>query len=190
LSVVIVVSATGGAALLFAAPATAKPIRPPSKNRTEAAKPGQAIAQAFGWVVGRSVLVAGPDAVRCPPGTKAPGPQCTPVPTGSFEQNAVEVAPTAGSPAGTYCFRAKGIAPGRKAVVLTSVTDVPVSTPPAGQAYRGLKGTPYAAWEPGAANCGSGQFEIQTAETVAAPQGLSVTPSGYVSFSFLIVGSS
>lgn len=179
-----------GVVLSLAVPAMASGTRPHvSKHRAAAVKPSPS-TEAFGWVRGRAVLVAESEHVRCPPGTTVPGPKCTPVPTGSFEQNAVETPPIAGSPEGTYCFRAKGIAPSRKAVVLVSVTDVPLSTPPPGTStYIGLKGTPYAAWVPRAANCASGQFEIRTAETVGISAGLTVLPSGYVSFSFLIIGS-
>lgn len=182
-----------GAVLLLAVPATVSTAHPQvSKHRAAAAKPKHLTTiEAFGSVIGRRVLVPLVLVVRCPPGTKVPDPQCRPVPTGSFEQNAVEMPPAAGSPEGTYCFRAKGIAPGRKAVVLVSVTEVPPPTPPpAGSTFIGLKGAPYAAWVPGAANCASGQFEIRTAETVASSAGLTATPSGYVSFSFLIIGSS
>jgi hypothetical protein len=160
------------------------------KHRAAAVRPKPTPTEAFGSVIGRGVPVPAVLVVRCPPGTKVPGPRCTPVPTGSFEQNAVEMPPAAGSPAGTYCFRAKGIAPGRKAVVLVSVTEVPLSTPPPnGSTYIGPKGALYAAWVPGAANCASGQFEIRTAEAVTSSAGLTATPSGYVSFSFLIIGS-
>jgi hypothetical protein len=180
-----------GVVLSLAVPATASAAHPHvSKHRAAAVRPKPTTIEAFGRVIGRAVVVAGPAVVICPPGTKVPGRQCTPVPTGSFEQNAVEMPPAAGSPEGTYCFRAKGIAPGRKAVVLVSVTDMPLSTPPPGTStYIGPKGTPYAAWVPGAANCASGQFEIRTAETVASSAGLTATPSGYVSFSFLIIGA-
>jgi hypothetical protein len=181
-----------GAVLSPVVPATASAAHSHvPKHRATAVKPKPTITEAFGSVIGRAIAVADVAIVTCPPGTKVPGPQCTPVPTGSYEQNAVEMPPAAGSPEGTYCFRAKGIAPGRKAVVLVSVTDVPLSTPPPGTStYFGLKATPDAAWEPGAANCASGQFEIRTAETFASSAGLTVTPSGYVSFSFLIIGSS
>jgi hypothetical protein len=181
-----------GAVLSLAAPAMASSNGPHvSKHRAAAVKPEPSTTEAFGSVIGRGVPVPAVLVVRCPPGTKVPGPRCTRVPTGSFEQNAVEMPPAAGSPEGTYCFRAKGIAPGRKAVVLVSVTGMQFSTPSpsASSTFRGLKATPYAAWMPGAANCASGQFEIQTAETVASSVGLTVTPSGYVSFSFLIIGS-
>jgi hypothetical protein len=180
-----------GAVLSLAPPAMASGNGPHVlKHRAAPVKPEPSTTEAFGSVIGRGVPVASPLVVRCPPGTKVPVPQCTPVPTGSFEQNAVEMPSAAGSPEGTYCFRAKGIAPGRKAVVLVSVTEVPLSTrPPNGSPYIGPKGAPYAAWRPGAANCASGQFEIQTAEAVASSTGLTVTPSGYVSFSFFIIGS-
>lgn len=182
-----------GAVLLLAVPATASTTRPHvSKHRAAAAKSRHSTTtEAFGSVIGRAVPVPAVAIVGCPPGTKVPGPQCRPVPTGSFEQNAVEMPPAAGSPEGTYCFRAKGIAPGRKAVVLVSVTEVlPSTPPPAGSTFIGLKGAPYAAWVPGAANCASGQFEIRTAETAASSAGFTATPSGHVSFSFLIIGSS
>jgi hypothetical protein len=180
-----------GAVFSLAAPAMASSNGPHvSKHRAAAVKPEPSTTEAFGSVIGRGIPVALPLIVRCPLGTKVPGTHCTPVPTGSFEQNAVEMPPVAGSPEGTYCFRAKGIAPGRKAVVLVSVTVVPLSTPsPNGSTYIGPKGALYAAWVPGAANCASGQFEIQTAEAVTSSTGLTATPSGYVSFSFLIIGS-
>jgi hypothetical protein len=181
-----------GVVLSLAVPATASATHSHvSKHRAAAAKPKHSTTtEAFGSVIGRAFPVPAVAIVRCPPGTKVPGQQCTPVPTGSFEQNAVEMPPAAGSPEGTYCFRAKGIAPGRKAVVLVSVTEVPLSTPPPnGSTYIGPKGALYAAWVPGAANCASGQFEIRTAETFASSAGLTATPSGYVSFSFLIIGS-
>jgi hypothetical protein len=180
-----------GVVVLLSGTATASVARTHvSKRRAVAAKPKPATAEAFGSVIGRAVAVPASAFVTCPPGTKTPGASCKEIPTGSYEQNAVEASPTAGSPEGTYCFRARGIAPGRKAVVLVSVTELPLSTPPPdASTYIGLKGTPYAAWVPGATNCASGQFEIRTAETVASSVGLTVTPSGYVSFSFLIIGS-
>ncbi len=145
-------------------------------------------ARAYGYVVGRAIPRVLPAIVQC---TQRRGkrPLCKHVYPQSPNYNIVEGSPIPDSPQGIYCFRTKrGVSPGVNAVVLVSVVGPILSTPATqnGSTYLGLRGVPYSMWIPGGSNCPNGQFEIQTGETATGPTGLVVTPSGYVSFSFVI----
>jgi len=157
-------------------------------HRTSIKKP-ESYARAFGYVVGRAFPKVGPAMKVCLPPQGKSAPRCHVISEVSPDFNVVETSPIAGSPEGTYCFRpAKGISLGVNAVAIVSVARPLFSTPTptGGSTFRGLKGIPYATWIPQGANCSSGQLEIQTSELTTSATGLTVTPSGYVSFSFVI----
>jgi hypothetical protein len=148
-------------------------------------------ARAYGYVVGRAIPRALPAIVRCTQ-RKGKRPLCRHVSQQSPNYNIVEGSPIPDSPQGVYCLRTeRGVLPGINAVVIVSVTGAVFSTPAVqnGSTYLGLRGAPYAMWIPGGSNCSNGQFEIQTGETTTGPTGLVVTPSAFVSFSFVIPDS-
>jgi hypothetical protein len=155
-------------------------------HRTSIKKP-ESYARAFGYVVGRAIPKALPLTRVCSSPKGGGKPRCHSTFEVSPDFNVVETSPIAGSPEGTYCFRAaKGISLGVNAVALVSVAEPLFSTPTTtnGSTFRGLKGIPYATWVTPGVDCSSGEIEIQTWET--ATTGLVATPSAYVSFSFVI----
>ncbi|MHB8531659.1 MAG: hypothetical protein ACYDC2_02955 [Solirubrobacteraceae bacterium] len=81
--------------------------------------------------------------------------------------------PKAGSPAGTYCFRATDARPGEGSVVVASVTGKPTTAA-------------YADWVIGATDCAPGQFEIQTGEYVVQGTAVVPQPSNAIAFSFVV----
>jgi hypothetical protein len=157
-------------------------------HRTSIKRP-VSYARAFGYVLGRAI----PKALlltRVCSSPKGGGKQrCHSTFEISPDFNVVESPPMAGSQEGTYCFRTtREILLRVNAVVLVSVAEPLFSTPAptSRNTFRGLKGIPYATWIPQGVNCSSGQLEIQTSELATSATGLTVTPSGYVSFSFVI----
>ena len=138
-------------------------------------------ARAYGYARGRSIP-SEDSSFECS-GSRNHTPTGCKLATPDY--NVKMVSPPAGSSVGTYCFRAgTGLHLGLNAVVVVDV--VGPLLPAIGNPPRGLKGSPTAVWVPGAPSCGKGQLEIDTDEIETSPAGLQVTPTGWVSFSFVI----
>ena len=99
----------------------------------------------------------------------------------------VRLLPSApGSAVGTYCFRTSPeVRLGEHTVVVVSIVGPVIAA--GGNAAQGLKGTPAAFWVPGAPRCGKGELEIDTDEIIATTDGVQVSSTGLVSFSFIVL---
>jgi hypothetical protein len=103
--------------------------------------------------------------------------------------NAKLETPLSSSPIGTYCILTKHTAAEPNAVIVSPINP-PFDSRTPGNAPPVV--IPYAAWVQGASDCSSSrQVEVRTFEFSSEPGGgLLESPSGYVSFSFVIYETS
>ena len=121
-------------------------------------------ARAYGLVIGRAIPVA----------TAGISP---------YLHNVSVQTGVSGSPQGTYCL---ALAPGISsagAVVTVGPAEPPSSaSPPPGTEIV----LPYVSWLSGAPDCPNGQLEVRTFSYNIVAGNLTLSPSNYVSFSFVI----
>jgi hypothetical protein len=130
-----------------------------------AGAPGAAgSARAYGLVSGRAIPVAN-------------------VGTSPYLHNVVIQGGVAGSSPGTYCLALTNGLSSAAAIVIVGPAELPTdASPPPGTEIV----VPYAAWLSGAPDCASAQLEIRTFVYTITAGSLALSPSDYVSFSFII----
>jgi hypothetical protein len=121
-------------------------------------------ARAYGLVIGRAIPVA----------TAGASP---------YLHNVTIQTGVSGSPQGTYCLApAPGIS-SAGVVVTVGPAELPSSaSPPPGTEIV----LPYVSWLSGAPDCNNGQLEVRTFSYTIVAGNLTLSPSDYVSFSFVI----
>jgi hypothetical protein len=123
--------------------------------------------RADGFVAGRAIPVAGV-------GTSGPSP---------YLHNVSVQAGVSGSPVGTYCLLlSTGSAPFGTTVTVGQA-ELPMGSDPV---IPGEVVLPYVTWMSGAPNCEGGQLEVRTFVYTVAAGSLTLSPSEYVSFSFVV----
>lgn len=123
--------------------------------------------RADGLVSGRAIPLAGA-------GTSGPPP---------YLHNVSVQAGVNGSPVGTYCLLlASGSAPFGTTVTVGQA-ELPLGSDPV---VPGEVVLPYVTWMSGAPNCEGGQLEVRTFVYTVAAGTLTLSPSDYVSFSFVV----
>jgi hypothetical protein len=121
-------------------------------------------ARADGLVIGRAIPVAESGTLT------------------SYLHNVAVQAGVSGSPDGTYCLVPS---PGISAdgTVTVGPAELPSTVVPVGSSEVLL---PYVTWLSGAPNCEDGQLEVRTFVYTVVAGSLTLSPSDYVSFSFVI----
>jgi hypothetical protein len=103
--------------------------------------------------------------------------------TSAYLHNVVVQAGIAGSPPGVYCLSLINGISLSGAIVIVGPAEPPASASP-------LPGTevviPYVTWLSGAPDCASGQLEVRTFTYTTTGGSLNLSPSEYVSFSFVV----